>query len=79
MDAQGSELLVLQGSIDILKNFTYIKTEMADFESYKEFCQLVDIESFMKNHGYVEFSRNMFASRKAERENYLDIVYKKKD
>ncbi len=33
LDTQGSELLVLKGAVAILKNFKYIKTEVADFES----------------------------------------------
>jgi FkbM family methyltransferase len=76
MDTQGSELLVLQGSIDLLEYFKFIKTEVPDFESYEGCCQLIDIAEFMKTHGYVEFSRNKFASRDAGG-NYFDIVYKK--
>ena len=38
MDTQGSELLVLKGSIPILDNFKFIKTEVADFESYEGCC-----------------------------------------
>lgn len=77
MDTQGSELLVLQGSIPILENFEYIKTEVPDFESYEGCCQLVDISAFMESHGYIEYSRNKFASRAAGGD-YFDIVYRKK-
>ena len=76
MDTQGSELLVLQGSIPILENFKYIKTEVPNFESYEGCCQLADINSFMKESGYIEISRNKFASR-AEDGDYFDIVYKR--
>lgn len=76
MDTQGSELLVLRGSIPVLNNFRYIKTEVPDFESYEGCCQLSDINDFMIEHGYREFSRNKFASR-AEGGSYFDIVYKK--
>jgi FkbM family methyltransferase len=76
MDTQGSELLVLQGSLPILNNFKFIKTEVPDFESYEECCQLSDINNFMIEHGYKEFSRNKFASS-AEGGSYFDIVYKK--
>jgi len=76
MDTQGSELLVLQGSGRILENFEYIKTEVPDFESYEGCCQLVDISAFMKKHGYIEFSRNKFASRAAGGD-YFDIVYRR--
>lgn len=76
MDTQGSELLVLKGAVSILENFTYIKTEVSDFESYTDCCQLADIASFMARHGYREFSRQ----KNAERPNggsYYDVVYKR--
>jgi len=76
MDTQGSELLVLRGSLPILNHFEYIKTEVPDFESYEGCCQLSDINDFMIEHGYKEFSRNKFASR-AEGGSYFDVVYKK--
>ena len=76
MDTQGSELLVLRGSLPVLNGFEFIKTEVPDFESYEGCCQLSDINEFMIEHGYKEFSRNKFASR-AEGGNYFDIVYKR--
>ena len=78
MDTQGSELLVLQGSISILKNFKYIKTEAADFEIYQGCCQLYEIEALMKTHGYREFSRKKFASKSGVG-NCFDIVYERED
>ena len=62
MDTQGSELLVLQGAVFILKNFTYIKTEVPDFEAYKGCCQLGDLNEFLSHHGFKEIIRNKFAS-----------------
>ncbi|MCP9785019.1 FkbM family methyltransferase [Cyanobium sp. N5-Cardenillas] len=76
MDTQGSELLVLRGSLPILNSFKYIKTEVPDFESYEGCCQLSGINEFMIEHGYKEFSRVKFASR-AEGGNYFDVVYKR--
>jgi len=76
MDTQGSELLVLKGAVSILENFTYIKTEVPDFESYTSCCQLADIASFMASHGYREFSRQKNAER-PNGGNYYDIVYKR--
>ena len=35
IDTQGSELLVLKGAGEALRNFRYIKTEAADFEAYR--------------------------------------------
>jgi FkbM family methyltransferase len=77
MDTQGSELLVLKGAVSILENFTYIKVEVPDFESYTDCCQLVDIASFMARHGYGEFSRFKFAER-PNGGSYYEIVYKRK-
>lgn len=77
IDTQGAELLVLEGSVPILENFKYIKTEVPNFESYEGCCQLVDISAFMEKHGYQEFSRNKFASRKAGGD-YFDIVFRRK-
>lgn len=77
LDTQGAELLVLTGSVPVLKGFSYIKTEVADFESYKGCCQLPEIEAFMAKHGFVEVSRHQFASR-VQGGNYYDIVYKRR-
>jgi FkbM family methyltransferase len=76
MDTQGSELLVLKGAVSILENFTYIKTEVPDFESYTGCCQLADIASFLAQHGYREFSRQKNAER-PDVGSYFDIVYKR--
>lgn len=78
MDTQGSELLVLQGSLPILKHFKYIKTEVADFESYEGSCTLSQIEDFMLEHGYKEYSRNIIAQRE-KGGKYYDLVYSKTD
>lgn len=77
IDTQGSELLVLKGAEPILKNFKFVKTEVADFESYAGCCQLADIEQFMTQHGFREFSRNAFA-RHTKGGAYYDITYKRK-
>jgi FkbM family methyltransferase len=76
MDTQGSELLVLHGAVPVLKNFQYIKTEVADFEAYTGCCQLADINAFMTEHGYRESFRRMFASRTGGG-SYYDITYGK--
>ncbi len=76
MDTQGSELLVLKGAESLLRGFKYIKTEVADFEIYKDCCQLKDIEDFLSKQGFKEFSRNKFASR-AEGGSCYDIIYRR--
>lgn len=61
MDTQGSELLVLEGAKAILNHFKFIKTEVADFESYAGCCQLDEMIDFMENHGFKERHREVFA------------------
>lgn len=76
MDTQGSELLVLRGSVPILRSFRFIKTEVPDFEAYAGCCQLKDIDAFMGEHGYTEHSRKEFARREAGG-RYFDVVYRR--
>lgn len=76
IDTQGSELLVLQGSIPILKHFRYIKTEVPNFESYESCVTISEMDSFLKSFGYIEISRFKFAGRPGHGE-YFDVVYKK--
>jgi len=76
LDTQGSELLVLRGADSILSNFKYIKTEVADFESYREGCQLEDISRFMEARGFKELERQTQIS-KPEVGTYYDITYAK--
>lgn len=77
VDTQGTELLVLKGAVPILRNFTYIKTEATDYESYTDCCQLADITSFLAHHGFKEFCRNKWATHPKGGGHY-DIVYKRK-
>jgi FkbM family methyltransferase len=75
IDTQGSELLVLKGAESILNNFTFIQTEVPDFEAYKGCCQLKDLQSFLGERGYKEISRNRFATHPGGG-NYYDIIFK---
>lgn len=75
MDTQGSELLVLKGATSIVRNFKFIKTEVADFESYEGCCQFEDIDGFMKEHGFQIHSREKFAGKEGTG-NYWDVVYR---
>lgn len=76
LDTQGAELLVLRGAESLLPHFRYVKTEVADFESYEGCCQLRDIEPFMEQHGYREMNRKRFAGSEGVG-NYYDIVYRR--
>lgn len=76
LDTQGAELLILQGATPLLKNFKYIKTEAWTFSAYKECCQLHEIESFMKKHGFKEMGRVQTANRDGTGASF-DIDYKR--
>jgi FkbM family methyltransferase len=76
MDTQGSELLVLKGAAPLLRNFKYIQTEVADFEAYRDCCQLSDIESHLMQYGYRECARKEFAQH-PNGGRYFDVVFKR--
>ncbi|MEM9283181.1 MAG: FkbM family methyltransferase [Verrucomicrobiota bacterium] len=75
MDTQGSELLVLKGAESMLKHFRFIKTEVADFDSYSGSCTVDDIDDFMRSHKFRRFSCQRFARRKGGGA-YYDITYR---
>lgn len=77
MDTQGSELLVLQGAVPLLHHFDFVKTEVADFESYKNCCQLSDLGPFMDQHGFDEFARHRFRNLEPGKA-YYDVVYRRR-
>ncbi len=74
IDTQGSELLVLKGAEPLLNQFKYIQTEVPDFEAYKGCCQLKDLQTFLGQHGFVEISRNKFATHPGGG-NYYDVTF----
>ena len=78
IDTQGSELLVLKGSEKILNQFKYIKLEVADFESYKNCCQLPEIIEFMKKNNYERISRYSIGENN-KIGYYYDLTFKKID
>tara|TARA_B110000971_G_C19948982_1_gene472393 strand:+ start:93 stop:731 length:639 start_codon:yes stop_codon:yes gene_type:complete len=73
MDIQGSELLVLKGSVNILKNFDLIYTEI-NFKEMYEGCALADdLDNFLEIYG---FYRSMTST--PESEHWGDAIYIKK-
>jgi FkbM family methyltransferase len=75
MDTQGSELLVLRGGVELLPMFTYIKTEVADFRSYRGCCLLGEMDQFLSQHGFKRYHKHKFASAK-DVGSYYDVVYR---
>lgn len=76
IDTQGSELLVLQGAEDILKNISFIKTEAADFEAYKGCAREVDIVAFLESRNFRLVRRERIASRSGVG-GYYDLLFKR--
>lgn len=63
MDTQGSELMVLQGAEELLPNFSYIKSEAADFEIYKNCATVAQIRAFLEPRGFDLIRQDEFARR----------------
>jgi FkbM family methyltransferase len=76
LDTQGSELLVLRGSGDLLNNFKYIKIEVADFESYIGGPRPEEVESYLDQFGFKEARRETMVQKEGLG-SYYNILYKK--
>jgi hypothetical protein len=76
LDTQGSELLVLQGAKDILQQFRYIRTEAADFESYRNCATVDQLCSYLKSLGFLVKRKDRFAQRAAGGA-YYDILFER--
>jgi len=73
MDIQGSELLVLKGSVNILKNYDLIYTEINIKEMYEGCALADDLDNFLEIYG---FYRSMTST--PESEHWGDAIYIKK-
>jgi FkbM family methyltransferase len=76
LDTQGSELLVLNGALDILFYFRFVVVEVADFESYAGCCLLKDMEEFMDKHGFRSTERRALKSVRGIG-TYYDVTYER--
>jgi FkbM family methyltransferase len=74
LDTQGSELLILRGAIPVLGSFRFVKTEVADFESYAGCCQIGELRSFMRQHGFAMSRKQPFAVREGVG-TYYDVLF----
>ncbi len=74
LDTQGSELLILKGCEEHLKQFKYIKTEAPNFESYAGCCQLEELSSFLFEFGFIELKKELFA-QSDNVGSYYDVLY----
>lgn len=78
LDTQGSELMILEGAQPIIRDFLYVKTEVADFEAYKGCALLHNIDEFMMQNGFIRVATQPFASDGGSR-NYYDVIYRRRD
>jgi 2-O-methyltransferase len=76
LDTQGAELLILQGSAEILPRFRHLKVEVADFESYEGCCQLPELDAFMTTQGFKAKSKDAFAES-PNGGRYYDVLYER--
>jgi hypothetical protein len=74
IDTQGSELLVLQGLGELIRQFRYIRTEAADFDAYEGCCRLTDLTAYLAKFGFVEKIRSNMTHRTSGG-NYYDLLY----
>ncbi len=79
LDTQGTELMVLKGAGDLLKNFRIINTEAADFEAYIGCCQIDDLTAFLADLGFREVTRKGFAPKTEAGGSYYDVLYERQD
>jgi FkbM family methyltransferase len=77
LDTQGSELLVLRGAASLLEGFKYIKTEAADFESYKGCAKVADLTDYLSPLGFRLLRRDKCAERPAGG-SYFDLLFKQR-
>jgi FkbM family methyltransferase len=78
MDVEGAELLVLKGAGPLLRQFRYVKAEVADFTPRTGSPVTADLVAFMAAAGFEELMRRPFAQGPGGVGTYWDIVWKKK-
>lgn len=61
LDTQGSELLVLKGGTQTLKNIRFIRTEVGDFNAYADCPRPADFSRFLSQFGFQERRRRTLA------------------
>jgi FkbM family methyltransferase len=71
MDAQGAELDILRGAVDILDTVKVIMTEAALKPYYEGHTMKVDIDAYLRGLGFVE----LVSARKLMHEYEVDAVY----
>jgi FkbM family methyltransferase len=76
LDTQGSELMVLAGSEEVLRQTKYIKVEAADFEAYKGGATVETIEDFLKMRCFRLCKKTQFAEHPMGGK-YYDLLFER--
>jgi FkbM family methyltransferase len=74
LDAQGAELLIMEGAKDILSHFRYIQCEAVNFEIYSGCCLLPDMDAFLSKQGFKQKGRFILA-RAPNGGRQWDVLY----
>ena len=77
LDAQGSELLVLEGAEASLSQFHYIKTVAADFERYRGQVLEPDLTKFIEARGFELLRKDSLALTSDKRGCVSDLLFRR--
>ncbi len=66
-----------KGRSDLLPGFRFIKTEVADFESYEGGCQLPEMDAFLTGHGFKRGRMDVIA-KSPKGGKYYDVLYQRR-
>ena len=76
LDVQGAELLVIRGAGEVLDSIKFVKTEAADFESYRDACTETTLSQALKERDFFPCYKEWFAGKESVG-SYYDILYKR--
>ena len=77
LDVEGAEKMVLEGGLDLLNRFKYIKCEAADFPARTGTPTAQDLNQVLRAQGFRELARRPFAMGPGDEGTYWDIVWKR--
>ena len=77
LDTQGSELLVLQGMDELIRQFEWIKTEAADCNLYEGGCRMPDLDEYLNPYGFVQVTRDVGGHHPDVGKVY-DVLYRRR-
>ncbi|HTV04120.1 MAG TPA: FkbM family methyltransferase [Acidobacteriaceae bacterium] len=76
LDAEGAELLILEGAKEILPHFRYIQCEAVNFEVYSGCCKLQDLDAYMSKQRFKQTGR-FILHRAPKGGRQWDVLYER--